>query len=249
MGKFDPARDHVVQELHGLFGTGIWGPPVYINDTVYIAGSNSTNNTAKMFSMSNARLSSPTSQTTDTFGFEGSVPTLSANVTSNVILWTSDRTSEQLRAYDGSNLGTELYTSIQAPNGRDAVGLIVKFSTPTVANGFVYVGTTNALVAYGLLSGKAAGAAAPADQPSLTSAVPIFDITASTLHPAATGASAADAAPTHSLGSTTRDDSGRAVHPSTGGPDSTPETPPLRRVRVSRATPPLERAFLWDDPF
>src|SRR5262249_47276624 len=85
MGKFDPTKDHVLQEVHGLFGQGVWGPPDYINNNVYIAGSNATNNTAKVLSISGARLSLPTSQTTDTFGFEGSQGTLSANVTSNVI--------------------------------------------------------------------------------------------------------------------------------------------------------------------
>jgi hypothetical protein len=249
MGKFDPNGDHVVQEVHGLFGKGVWGPLVYINGNVYVAGSNLTNSTAKMFSISNARLSSPTSQSTDTFGFEGSVPTLSANVTSNAILWTLDRTSGQLRAYDGTNLGTELYTSIQAANRRDAVGLIVKFSTPTVANGFVYVGTTNALVAYGLLSAKTAGAAPQADQPPLTSVVPTFDTATSAVRPATADALAAASAPTLSPGSTARDDAGRAIHAPSAGPDSTRETPPLPRARVPRATPALERSSVWDDSF
>jgi hypothetical protein len=243
MGKFDPTRDHVVQEVHGLFGQGVWGPPVYINNSVYIAGSNLTNNTGKMFSISSAKLSLPTSQTTDTFGFEGSVPTLSANVTSNVILWTLDRTSEQLRAYDGSNLGTELYTSVQAPNRRDAVGLVVKFTTPTVANGFVYVGTTNALVAYGLLAPKTAGAVGLADQ--LTSAVPIFDAAASKLHPAV-GTSTPASAPTRSDGTTAADDSARSVQAS-AGPDLTHQTLTLRGARVLRPTLALERSSVWDD--
>jgi hypothetical protein len=247
MGKFDPARDHVVQEVHGLFGQGVWGPPVYINNSVYIAGSNLTNNTGKMFSISNAKLSSPTSQTTDVFGFQGSVPTLSANVTSNVILWTLDRASGQLRAYDGSNLGTELYTSAQAANKRDAIGIIVKFTTPTVANGFVYVGTTNALVAYGLLSPKRAGAAAPADEPSLTSVVPAFDTATSALHSAAAGGSSAVSAPLPSPGSTAPNDAGRATQASAAGSGSTPQTPPLRRARVLRPTPALQRSSLWDD--
>jgi hypothetical protein len=248
MGKFDPTGDHVVQEVHGLFGTGIWGAPEYINGNVYIAGSNSTNNTAKVLSISNAKLSSPTSQTTDTFGFEGAQPTLSANVTSNVILWTLDRTSGQLRAYDGSNLGTEIYTSVQAPNRRDVVGLVVKFTTPTVANGFVYVGTTNALVAYGLLGPKTAGAAAPADQSSLASVVPILDTAASALHPAATGVSTAVSAPMRSLGSSAADDSGQAVHAPAAGSHSTWETP-FRRAPVLRPTPAWERSSVWDDSF
>ena len=48
------------------------------------------------------------------------------------------------------------YTSAQAPKGRDALGTAIKFSVPTVANGYVYVGTNNKLVAYGLLNPPAA---------------------------------------------------------------------------------------------
>jgi hypothetical protein len=246
MGKFDPTKDHIVQEVHGLFGQGVWGSPDYINNNVYIAGSNATNNTAKVLSISGAKLSAPTSQTTDTFGFEGSQGTLSANVTSNVIFWALDRTSEQLRAYDGSNLATELYTSVQAPNKRDAIGLIVKFSSPTVANGFVYVGTTNALVAYGLLSPKRAAATAPVDQPSLTTAV---SNAISAFPPPTTGASAADTALSRFHYSTPQDSAGQAMPSPSTGPVSSKQTPPLRHARVAGSLPALVRSSVWEDTF
>jgi hypothetical protein len=55
-----------------------------------------------------------------------------------------------LYAFNASNLAQELWDSGQAPNGIDSLGSVIKFASPTVANGMVYVGTGNRLVIYGL---------------------------------------------------------------------------------------------------
>jgi hypothetical protein len=56
-----------------------------------------------------------------------------------------------LHAYSGSNLATEYYNSSQAASGRDQFGPGNKFMIPTVANGQVFVGTPNGIVAFGEL--------------------------------------------------------------------------------------------------
>jgi hypothetical protein len=97
-------------------------------------------------------------QTSNTF-LNGSSPAVSANGTSNGIVWALDRIDNSdilpgvqpivLHAYNGTSL-SELYNSTQAGSGRDIAGPSVKFQVPTVVNGKVYVGTQTELDVYGL---------------------------------------------------------------------------------------------------
>jgi hypothetical protein len=73
-------------------------------------------------------------------------PSISANGTSNGVLWVI---TGQLLAFDAVSLKL-LYTTNQAPNGRDTLPPVGHFVTQTVANGKVYVGTQHSLEAYGL---------------------------------------------------------------------------------------------------
>ena len=75
---------------------------------------------------------------------------VSANGTSNGIVWIMDRNTNEIHAYDANSLSTELWNSAQAAGGADSVGTVNVFAVPTVANGEVYVGTSDALVVYGL---------------------------------------------------------------------------------------------------
>ena len=119
----------------------------------------------------------------------GSTPSVSANGTANGIVWTLDdsgftKTAAILYAYNAANLGTELYNSTQAANSRDAAAVAVKFTTPTVANGNVYVGGRNAVTVYGMLTPSAPLAATPTFSPaggtySSTQSVTIKDSTPS----------------------------------------------------------------------
>jgi hypothetical protein len=72
-----------------------------------------------------------------------------------------------LYAYDANNLGTVLYSSNQAPGARDVAGNAVKFTTPTVTDGRVFVPDANSVTVYGLLSnGTTSDATPPAFDPA-----------------------------------------------------------------------------------
>ena len=67
-------------------------------------------------------------------------------------MWAAENSSPAvLHAYDATDLSRELYNSNQAAGGRDNFGTGNKFIVPTIANGKVYVGTTNGVGVFGLL--------------------------------------------------------------------------------------------------
>jgi uncharacterized protein (TIGR03437 family) len=146
MGHYQSWSDsQIVQSLPAAVGP-LFGIPVYFNNAVYFAGKDDV---VKAFSISNGLLSEkPVSQSVGPVPYLGSVPSISANGSTHGILWTVD-SSAQLRAFDALNLSNELY--------RGSIGSYVKFSTPTVANGRVYVGTMNGLVVFGLVNSGQGG--------------------------------------------------------------------------------------------
>jgi hypothetical protein len=146
LGKFNAVGDtQIVQSIPGALG-GLFGNPAYFNLQLYFCGSGDP---LEAFPVSNAQMATtPQSQSPTVFNYPGCVPTISANGTSNGIVWAIDQQG-LLRAYDATNLANELYNSNQN-SARDSLGSSVKFSVPTVANGKVYVPTQNALVVYGL---------------------------------------------------------------------------------------------------
>ncbi len=148
LGKWQANSDsQIVQSIPGAVG-GLFGIPAYFNNTLYFSGSSQP---MKAFSIQSARMSTtPTSATAFSFGNFGGVPSISANGTSNGIVWLlqSAGGGPGLFAYDATDLTKLLFNSNASK--ADALGSYVKFSTPTVANGRVYAGTSNALVVYGL---------------------------------------------------------------------------------------------------
>lgn len=151
MGKFSANSNNIWQQLSGALPGGIWSTPAYFNGTLYYGDSGAT---LKAFAITNAKLgSSPASQSPTQFPFPGTAPAISANGTSNGIVWTHQNTSPQavLHAYDAINLAHELYNSGQAADNRDQFGAGNKFITPTIADGKVFVGTQNSVAVFGLL--------------------------------------------------------------------------------------------------
>lgn len=172
----------IVQEIPKVF-SGFWGAPAYWNGYLYWAGGNDDTGEAEplkafSFNANNSGLisTSPTSSSAKAFSFAGPDPSISANGTTNGVLWGLDNSQwsdtcsggsncQVLYAYDATNLATMLYNSAQAANNRDVPGTAVKFTTPTIANGKVYVGSAGTISVFGLLNAAAQTAAAPTLSP------------------------------------------------------------------------------------
>jgi outer membrane protein assembly factor BamB len=162
MGKFNPSGNIIYQELAGVLPGGIWSMPAFFQGKLYFGA---VGQAILAFQFKNAQLSpAPVAQTSNRFGYPGATPSVSANNGQNGIVWASANTNPAvLYAYNAKNL-QELYDSNQAANGRDHFGAGNKFITPMIANGKVYVGTTNGVGVFGLLSAPSAGAPAGGSQ-------------------------------------------------------------------------------------
>ena len=161
MGQFNPNNDNqIVQSLVGIFPNpnqfvtgGNFSAAVYFNGTVYFSP---VGGTIQAFQLSNGLLSiAPTSQSAANFAFPGGALAISANGSTNGILWAVERTGSGtagvLHAYKATDLSSELYNSNQAAGSRDTLDIAAKFTIPLVANGKVYVASVSQLTVYGLL--------------------------------------------------------------------------------------------------
>jgi hypothetical protein len=149
MGKFNSSKNTIYQELPGQFPQGVFSAPAYFNGIVYYG---SVGDVLQAFTITNGKLSSTaTSHSANSFPYPGTTPAISANGTSNGIVWAVENNNPAvLHAYDPVTLN-ELYNSNQASLGRDQFGPGNKFITPTIVNGKVFVGTPNGVAAFGLL--------------------------------------------------------------------------------------------------
>jgi outer membrane protein assembly factor BamB len=150
MGKYSASGNNIWQELTGVLGGGIYSTPAWFNGTLYYGP---VGNNLLAFSASAAHFAgTPSSQSATAFEYPGTAPAVSANATSNAIVWAHENSSPALlHAYEAGNLAHELYNSSQAANARDQLGPGNKFITPTIADGKVFVGTQTGVAVFGLL--------------------------------------------------------------------------------------------------
>jgi hypothetical protein len=155
MGKYNGNvnnSDNIYQALPGALSNAVFSAPIYFNGSIYLADAGGT---LKQYALGTARLPLiPTSQSSVAFGFPGTSPSISANGSSNAIIWAVESNASSaavLHAYNPANLAIEYYNSNQAAGSRDAFGNGNKFITPVVANGKVFVGTASGVAVFGLL--------------------------------------------------------------------------------------------------
>jgi hypothetical protein len=140
MEKWEPISNTLLPTPPQYAGGPMFGRGVFFNGNYFISPGYSS---IKSFEISNAQMSLA-GQTTASYGpWAGSSLSLSANGTSNGILWVlsangdgySAGSSAVLDAYDPTNLQNLLYTS---NNSSDTLGGGVRWASPTVVQGRVY---------------------------------------------------------------------------------------------------------------
>lgn len=144
MGGYNPNNNHqIVQEVDNAFPSGLFGGGAYFSGSVYFGAASDV---LKQFKIVHGRLSAPTSNKVGA-PYSGATPSVSSKGDAEgIVWWILNRTPYvALHATHASSIHTDLYDSKDAV--KDAG---VKFTTPTIANGRVYMGTQTELVVFGL---------------------------------------------------------------------------------------------------
>jgi uncharacterized repeat protein (TIGR01451 family) len=157
MGHFNANNDdQIVQSIANAFPFGSPRPgnyssPVFFNGSVYFSP---VDDNLRAFHISNGLLSIATSRSAEVYAYPGGSLAVSANGSSDGVLWAVQGNGALnravLRAYDASDVGKELYNNEQA-GPRDILDEAASFSVPLVANGKVFVASMHALTVFGLL--------------------------------------------------------------------------------------------------
>jgi hypothetical protein len=164
LGQFSSSADNIIQKVtlnNGLNEStvigGMFSKAAYFNGRIYVVP---IQDVLRAYSIANATLTAVAATGADTFGFPGATPSVSAQGSTNGIVWVLNTTNNnspngsqvpgpaQLFAYDATSLN-KLFSS--ATSGAGAAATAVKFTVPTVANGKVYVGGEGAVTVFGLL--------------------------------------------------------------------------------------------------
>lgn len=132
----------------------IFGTAAYFNGFVYLGVTPTLPNVPggiRQFAYSGILTAGPETAPSILSGSYGTTPFVSANGTANGVLWMLDHgdpiqgggaeSTAALRAYDAVAMGSELYD--RSENPADAPGYGIKFTSPIVANGKVYISTAH----------------------------------------------------------------------------------------------------------
>ncbi len=151
MGQFHPEGDAVVQRIDMV--NGGYGAMAYWNGHAYFACSDDS---LRDYAFEKGRFE-PRATTNLRFENPGATPSISANGTSDAILWAIttktwngiDRAAI-LYAFDAMNINQPIYSSEQ-DSSRDRAAMATRFVIPLVINGRVYFSTRGEVEVYGLL--------------------------------------------------------------------------------------------------
>lgn len=151
MGHFNANGD--TQVLETMMIGMVWGSPAYYQNQVYYWGDGDYLRQYRLYGSLLSPL--PLAEDSKTSNYPAPTPTVSANGSTNGIVWTVFTSKFQsagaaiLRAYDAANITRQLFES--SSKSTDTAGPAVKFVVPTVADGHVYIGTQSELDVYGIL--------------------------------------------------------------------------------------------------
>ncbi|HTC33301.1 MAG TPA: hypothetical protein VK724_08015 [Bryobacteraceae bacterium] len=155
MGKFNANNDSAIYQQFSLGGS-VFSSPAWFNNTLYYGP---VGQQLSAYPYTGGSFGSASTNSSASFEYPGTTPSISANGSSNAIVWAMENSSPAiLHAYNAASLTTELYDSNQAANGRDNFGAGNKYMTPMIANGKVYAAatssndSTNVVGVFGLLN-------------------------------------------------------------------------------------------------
>jgi hypothetical protein len=135
----------------------IFSTPTFWNGSIYYHSAQDVIKAYYWYPNTGLLSTSPVSEGSVVYGGHGANTAISANSTTDAIVWDIDTTNAGtggpavLHAYNAVNLSQQLYNSSQA-GSRDTAGAAVKFAVPTIVDGRVYIGTATEVDVYGLLN-------------------------------------------------------------------------------------------------
>ena len=162
LGKFSPTSDNALNSVPNgdgsgdntpsvIIPSGLYTTPVRFDGSIFAVGGQNGMEYTLTLASDGILTATPIDTSTETdFGYVPGSPVISSYGASDGILWQMDTNAGVLRAFNAADPNVELWDSGQAANSADALDSTVKFAVPTIANGQVFVGTSDDLTVYGL---------------------------------------------------------------------------------------------------